>query len=160
MLNEIVLLHMISLIFLGYPMLQKASEINFPILIDIWERSVRATHNFLPDAEIDNLKPLILNEYFHFVLLHKYVQHGQIVGFIGTSSDNIEMLFIDPEFRGKGVGRVLTNFAVTELKIEKVDVNEQNLQAVGFYEKLGFKVIGRSELDGQGKPYPILHLKI
>lgn len=141
-------------------MLQKASEIDFPILIDIWERSVRATHNFLPEEEINNLKLLILNEYFHHVLLHKYVQDGQIVGFIGTSSDNIEMLFIDPEFMGKGIGRVLINFAVTELKIEKVDVNEQNLQAIGFYEKLGFKVIGRSELDGQGKPYPILHLKI
>ena len=141
-------------------MLQKAFEVDFPILIDIWERSVRATHNFLPDAEIDNLKPLILNEYFHFVLLHKYVQHGQIVGFIGTSNDTIEMLFINPDFRGKGVGRVLTNFAVKDLKIKKVDVNEQNFQAIGFYEKLGFKVIGRSELDGQNKPYPILHFTI
>ena len=141
-------------------MLQKAFEVDFPILIDIWERSVRATHNFLPDAEIDNLKPLILNEYFHFVLLHKYVQHGQIVGFIGTSNDTIEMLFINPDFRGKGVGRVLTNFAVKDLKIKKVDVNEQNFQAIGFYEKLGFTVIGRSELDGQNKPYPILHLTI
>lgn len=141
-------------------MLKQASEIDFPILIDIWERSVIATHDFLPEAEIDKLKPLILNEYFHFVLLHKFVQEGQIVGFIGTNNDNIEMLFIDPEFRAKGVGRALTSFAVNNLKIKKVDVNEQNLQAVGFYEKLGFKVIGRSELDGQNKPYPILHLEI
>ena len=141
-------------------MLKQASEIDFPILIDIWERSVIATHDFLPKAEIDNLKTLILNEYFHFVLLHKFVQEGQIVGFIGTSNDNIEMLFIDPEFRAKGVGRALTSFAVNNLKIKKVDVNEQNLQAFGFYEKLGFKVIGRSELDGQNKPYPILHLEI
>lgn len=141
-------------------MLQKASEIDFPILIDIWESSVRATHDFLPEEEINNLKPLILNEYFHQVLLHKCVQDGKIVGFIGTSNDNIEMLFIDPQFRGKGVGRVLTKFAIKDLKIEKVDVNEQNLQAVRFYEKLGFKIIWRSELDSQGKPYPILHLKI
>ena len=82
------------------------------------------------------------------------------MGFIGTSNDTIEMLFINPDFRGKGVGRVLTNFAVKDLKIKKVDVNEQNFQAIGFYEKLGFKVIGRSELDGQNKPYPILHLTI
>ncbi len=141
-------------------MLHKASEVDFPILIDIWERSVRVTHDFLPEVEINNLRPLILNEYFHHVLLHKYVKDGQIVGFIGTSSDNLEMLFIDPEFRGKGVGRVLTNFAITELKIENVDVNEQNFQALRFYKKLGFQVIGRSELDGQGKPYPILQLKI
>lgn len=141
-------------------MLQKASKTDFPLLINLWERSVKATHNFLPAEEINNLKPLIFNEYFHQVLLYKYVQNEQIVGFIGTSNDNIEMLFIEPAFRGEGIGRVLTNFAVTELKIEKVDVNEQNLQAIGFYEKLGFKVIGRSKIDGQGKPYPILHLKI
>lgn len=141
-------------------MLERASEADFSTLIDIWEKSVRATHHFLPEEEVNNLKPLILNEYFHHVLLHKYIFDEHIVGFIGTSSDNIEMLFIDPNFRGRGVGRILTDFAVTKLKIEKVDVNEQNLQAVGFYEKLGFKVIGRSELDGQGKPYPILHLKI
>lgn len=141
-------------------MLQKASETDFPTLIEIWERSVKATHDFLPEAEINHLKPLILTEYFHHVLLHQYIQDGQVVGFIGTSEDNIEMLFIDPKSRGRGIGRILTHFALTELKIEKVDVNEQNFQAVGFYKTLGFKIIGRSELDGQGKPYPILHLKM
>lgn len=145
--------------FLGHLMLLKASEVDFPILIGLWERSVRATHDFLSEQEIKNLKPLILNEYFHQVLLHKYIKNARIVGFIGTSHDNIEMLFIDPECRGEGIGKVLIEFALAELGIEKVDVNEQNAQAVGFYEKLGFKLIGRSELDGQGQPYPILHLK-
>ncbi len=84
MLNESILLSLICLIFLGYSMLQKASEIDFPTLIDIWEKSVRATHDFLPEEEINNLNPLILNEYFPHVLLHKYVQNGKIVGFIGT----------------------------------------------------------------------------
>ena len=141
-------------------MLQEASELDFPILIDIWESSVRATHNFLPEEEINHLKPLILNEYFHHVSLHKYVQNEQIVGFIGTSSNNIEMLFIDPQFRAKGIGRILTDFAITELKIRNVDVNEQNIQALRFYQHLGFKINERSELDGQGKPYPILHLNL
>lgn len=141
-------------------MLLRAFEIDFPILIDIWERSVRATHDFLPELEIKNLKPLILNEYFHHVLLYKYTHDEKIIGFIGVSRDNIEMLFIDPEFRGQGIGKALTTFAISELKIKKVDVNEQNLQAVEFYKKLGFELMARSELDGQGKPYPILHLKI
>lgn len=77
-------------------------------------------------------------EYFHQILLHKYVKDGQIVGFIGTSSENIEMLLIDPEFRGKGVGPVLTNFAILGLKIEKLNVNEQNRQSLEFYKKLEF----------------------
>ncbi|OTG81879.1 GNAT family N-acetyltransferase [Acinetobacter sp. ANC 4558] len=140
-------------------MLNIATIEDFPILINIWERSVKATHDFLPIEEIDILKPLILNEYFHHVLLYKFIQNGKVLGFIGTSDDNIEMLFIDPEFRGTGIGRVLIDFAQSELGIKKVDVNEQNYQAVGFYEKVGFRVIGRSELDNQGKPYPLLHMQ-
>lgn len=140
-------------------MIQIASNQDFPVLIEIWERSVRATHDFLPEAELNELKPLILNEYFQHVLLHKYVKDGQIAGFVGTSPDNIEMLFIEPDFRGQGIGKALTQFVIDELKIQKVDVNEQNPQAIGFYQKLGFVVISRSELDGQGKPYPLLHLQ-
>lgn len=140
-------------------MLLKASSQDFPILIEIWERSVRATHDFLAEQEIIILKSLILNEYFHQVLIHKFVQDGRILGFIGTSNDNIEMLFIEPEFRGKGIGKAFIEFALNELKIDQVDVNEQNTQAVGFYQKLGFEVLSRSELDHQGKPYPLLHLK-
>lgn len=140
-------------------MIQIATKEDFPILIKIWERSVRATHDFLPEAEINELKPLILNEYFQHVLLHKYTQDNQIIGFIGTSPDNIEMLFIEPNFRGQGIGKALTLFVIEKLNIQKVDVNEQNPQAVGFYQKLGFEVISRSELDGQGKAYPLLHLK-
>lgn len=140
-------------------MIQIATKEDFPILIEIWERSVRATHDFLPEAEINELKPLILNEYFQHVLLHKYTQDNQIIGFIGTSPDNIEMLFIEPNFRGQGIGKALTLFVIEKLNIHKVDVNEQNPQAVGFYQKLDFEVISRSELDGQGKAYPLLHLK-
>ena len=140
-------------------MIQIATKEDFPILIEIWERSVRATHHFLPESEIKELKPLILNEYFQHVLLHQYIQDNQIIGFIGTSPDNIEMLFIEPDFRGQGIGKALTLFAIEKLNIQKVDVNEQNPQAVGFYQKLGFKVISRSELDGQGKAYPLLYLK-
>jgi len=139
-------------------MIQIAKPEDFQTLIQIWEASVRATHDFLPETEILKLKPLILEQYFPQVHLNLYRENDVTVGFLGTSDDNIEMLFIDPEFRGKGVGKQLIEFALNRLNIHKVDVNEQNHQAVGFYQKLGFKVISRSERDGQGNPYPLLHM--
>jgi len=39
------------------------------------------------------------------------------------------------------------------------DVNEQNGQAIGFYESMGFLRVGRSPVDGQGRPYPLIHLE-
>lgn len=70
------------------------------------------------------------------------------------------MLFIAPQMRGRGIGKLLVNYAVEHQGVWKVDVNEQNEQAVGFYQKMGFSVVGRSPVDNQGKPYPLLHMEL
>lgn len=82
------------------------------------------------------------------------------MGFCGIHDGNIEMLFISPDARGKGVGALLAAYAIKSLGATKVDVNEQNEQALGFYLHIGFSVIGRSPIDGQGKPYPLLHMAL
>ena len=130
-------------------------------LVTVWEASVRATHHFLKEEDIQFFKPLILNEYLKAVSLYCIRDNdGAIQGFMGLSPDAIEMLFIHPNFRGKGIGKILTDYALKECNITKVDVNEQNEQAIGFYEKMGFKVVGRSQTDAMGKPYPILHMEL
>lgn len=70
------------------------------------------------------------------------------------------MLFVHNDFRGKGIGRELIIYAIKNLQATKLDVNEQNSQAVGFYQHMGFSVIKRSELDNEGKAYPILHMRL
>ena len=83
-----------------------------------------------------------------------------MVGFIGVHGDNIEMLFVHNDYRGKGIGKRLVLHAMRELHVCKVDVNEQNAQAAGFYERMGFRTRAKSALDNEGKPYPILHMQI
>lgn len=141
--------------------LEKGDLKDFPEIVEVWEASVRATHHFLTEEDILYFKPLILHEYLDAVDLWLALDSSQkIVGFLGVSEGNIEMLFIHPEHRGKGAGKLLLNHAIHVLHANKVDVNEQNEQAVGFYKQMGFIPIGRSELDGLGKPYPILHMEL
>ena len=84
----------------------------------------------------------------------------RITGFAGVAAGKIEMLFIDPDHRGQGLGKKLLNYAMQHLNADELDVNEQNPQALGFYFKQGFEVIGRSEVDGMGQPYPLLHMRL
>ena len=88
------------------------------------------------------------------------VQDGELpVGFMGVQEQKIEMLFLHPDYFRKGIGKMLVERAFSELKVEYVDVNEQNPSATRFYERMGFKTFKRNECDSEGNPFPILEMK-
>ena len=133
-----------------------------PVLGALWERSVRATHDFLPEDDIQRLLPLVRDTYLPMPALEVWVYEDQdgIAGYIATGASNVEMLFIDPTRRGQGVGRQLLDHVRARHDTLTVDVNEQNPQAVGFYLHYGFIQVARSPLDGEGKPFPLLHMAL
>ena len=139
-------------------MILRAKSPQFPQLVSVWEASVRATHHFLSEQDIVFFRSQLSQHYLPMVDLYYLGDDSSIKGFLGVSQDNIEMLFIHPDFRGEGIGKILLDYAVNQLAIVKVDVNEQNQQAVGFYLHQGFKIVGRSDTDSMGKPFPLLHL--
>ncbi|MGI9275434.1 MAG: acetyltransferase [Endozoicomonas sp.] len=142
-------------------MIFEVNKDEYPEIVEVWEASVRATHNFLTENDIQFFKPLILNDFLAAVNLRCVKNdNGTILGFLGVAEDNIEMLFLDPQSRGKGIGRLLAQYAIEQMDAKKVDVNEQNPDAVGFYQHMGFEVTSRSPLDGMGKPFPILHMAL
>ena len=129
-------------------------------LLDIWEWSVRATHLFLSDGEIESIKeyvPQALTGVETLTVAEN--ESGRPVAFMGTENGTLEMLFIAPEERGKGLGRRLIRYGIENYGVERLAVNEQNPQAKGFYEHMGFRVYKRTELDEQGNPYPLLYMR-
>ncbi|KAA6439326.1 GNAT family N-acetyltransferase [Dyadobacter flavalbus] len=132
---------------------------DYPEVIFVWEASVRASHHFLAEADIQYYKPVIVTDYLPVLDLFG-IRHasGGLAGFIGIAGRKIEMLFVHPDDFGKGIGKALCQYAVRELRASEVDVNEDNPGACQFYTKMGFEVTGRSPVDPGGKPFPILHL--
>ncbi|MFK9097884.1 GNAT family N-acetyltransferase [Pseudomonas guariconensis] len=141
--------------------LQTPNVSDYPELVRIWEASVRATHDFMPDAYIVLLREYVLRRYLDAVMLVCCRDSTRrILGFAGVANGRVDMLFVAPEYRGQGIGKRLLRYAVDELNAERLDVNEQNPQALGFYLHEGFEVTGRSETDGLGQPYPLLHMTL
>lgn len=129
-------------------------------MISLWERSVRATHHFLDPVDIDYFKTVVKGIDFRAFQVYCLVVGERLVGFLGVADKKIEMLFLDPQFIGQGLGKKLMDFALNELKAQEVDVNEQNENAVRFYSKFGFRTYDRSEKDSEGKEYPILKMRL
>lgn len=140
---------------------QKRSPQLLTALLNIWEASVRATHLFLSDAEINQIKeyvPRALSGVENLIAVQ--TESGEPVAFMGIENKRLEMLFISPEERGKGVGRQLLQYGIRNYDIQEVTVNEQNPQAVGFYKHLGFETYKRTDRDEEGNPYPLLYMRL
>jgi len=141
--------------------IRQATNADHPLLLNIWQRSVRATHHFLQESDIQELLPQLRDNYLPAVELWVAVDtEDSPLGFIGLNENHVEMLFIEPDLRGKGIGRALLDYARSSRQQMSVDVNEQNPEAVGFYLHYGFVQTGRSPLDGEGRPFPLLHLSL
>ena len=129
-------------------------------VVKVWESSVRATHLFLSDGEIEHIKiyvPQLLREVPHLFFAED--EAGHPVAFMGVADRSLEMLFVTPEMRGRGIGKQMVAYGIEHYAIETLTVNEQNPQAIGFYEHMGFHVYKRTELDEQGNPYPLLYMR-
>ena len=128
-------------------------------LLNVWEGSVKATHHFLSEKEIETIKnyvPQALHEIPHLIVAEDETKAP--VGFMGIADQHLEMLFIAPEVRGKGLGKQLLNYGIEAYSVRSLAVNEQNPLAKGFYEHMGFQVYKRTEIDEQGNPYPLLYM--
>ena len=137
------------------------SELLIKQLLEVWEDSVKATHTFLSNKELENIKKYVPHALKNIPYLIIAKNENDIpVAFMGIDGQKLEMLFIKNNERSKGLGKQLLNYGIEKFNIKELTVNEQNPDAKGFYEYMGFRTYKRTELDEQGNPYPLLYMKI
>ncbi len=130
-------------------------------LLNIWEASVRTTHLFLSDVEINQIKKYVPQAFSEVERLTAAADaSGKPVAFMGVTGERLEMLFVAPEGRGTGIGKQLLLHGIESYGVREVTVNEQNPQAIGFYEHMGFATYKRTDFDKEGNPYPLLYMKL
>ena len=130
-------------------------------IVQLWGANVKVTHTFLTEEEIQNTKQYVPQSVEHVPhLCIALSEKGELLGFIGVADQRLEMLFIQVNARGQGIGKQLLRYAIKNFAVNELTVNEQNPQAIGFYEHLGFVTYKRTDLDEEGQPYPLLYMKL
>ena len=141
--------------------IDKITDYDIDSILKVWESSIRVTHGFLNEGDIKTIitqvrKGILLVE--NLVCIRNNI--NDLIAFMGVQDKKIEMLFVDADYIGKGIGKKFINYAVKEFCVKYVDVNEQNYDGVNFYKYMGFEVVSRSEYDDSGNSFPILHMKL
>lgn len=128
--------------------------------VDIWRAAVDATHHFLSredriaiDVEVCGFLPQL-------PLILAVDELDRAIAFMAVSGTSMDALFVHPAHHRKGVGRALVHHALGPQPFLTTEVNEQNEQAMRFYEGLGFVRTGRLEHDEQGRPYPLILMRL
>lgn len=142
-------------------MVEEVTSREWGELLEVWESAVRATHDFLSEEDLQFYKKAIPERYLPELCVYCLRNEaGRMLGFLGVSASEIEMLFVRDQARGRGVGRELLEYATGALGLTRLWVNSRNGQAAGFYRRMGFRQTGRRERDTEGKPYPLLRMEL
>ena len=103
-------------------------------LLQVWESAVRQTHTFLSESEILRIKGYVPDAISNVArLLVSMDESDKPIAFMGLEGSRIEMLFVDANHRGLGIGKQLVAFAQT------------------------YK---RTDFDEEGNPYPLLYMRL
>jgi putative acetyltransferase len=128
-------------------------------IIQIWRGAVDATHDFLKAGDRLAIDEMVCGFLPQAPLWLAVDENDYPLAFMLIVEGHMEALFVDPARRGTGIGAALVKHGLALHPKMTTDVNEQNDQAVRFYERMGFRRTGRSPIDGQGRPYPLIHLE-
>lgn len=86
-------------------------------------------------------------------LLHSYVfDDGVVKGVIRVSGNEIEKLFVEPQFQGQGIGAELLKYAVREINADELWALEYNTRGIVFYQRNGFELTGEKMLEDEWVP--------
>ncbi|WP_019144685.1 GNAT family N-acetyltransferase [Aeromicrobium massiliense] len=142
------------------PVVRAATPADHPDLLRVWRRAVEATHDFLAPADVDFYEQAVA-AYLPQMADLRVIEgpDGRPAGFVAQDDGEVHMLFVDPAVHGRGLGTLLLDAVAAGQPALRLDVNEQNASGRRFYAAKGFTEVGRSPVDGEGRPFPLLHLR-
>ena len=93
------------------------------------------------------------------VLANTYVyDDGILRGMIVLDGDEVQRLFVEPAFQGRGIGAALLEYAISQHQVTHLWALEKNVGAIRFYQRHGFRVTDEKKFEEDTTEY-LVHLR-
>ena len=129
-------------------------------LLAIWRSAFAATHDFVRPEDRKSIDEDTERYLLTAQLTVAVEETDKPLAFMSFGPGRLDALFVDAEHRGKGIGRLLVAYAQERSATLDTEVNSENGQALQFYRRLGFVETGRSPTDDDGRPYPVVRMRL
>ena len=119
--------------------IRPAQESDLPEVAKIWLDANISAHAFIPASYWQERFPMIepLLAQADIIL---YETQGEILGFLGSSGNYIEGIFVRADARSHGIGKSLIKYAQKRHSELALSVYQKNTDAVRFYQREGFRI--------------------
>lgn len=143
----------------GAPVLRPGQAADHAALVELWRRSVEASHDFLAPGAVEEIEAEVRRALAAVAELWLVEAGAGPLAFLGCTGPHVDMLFVTPGYFRQGLGTRLLDHARALHGPLAVEVNEANAGACAFYRARGFVLTGRSPVDSEGRTYPLLLLR-
>ena len=77
---------------------------------------------------------------------------GVVKGVLRVCGDEVEKLYVEPQFQSQGIGAALLEFAVSEMQVTNLWALEYNKRGIAFYSRHGFLPNGETMIEDEWVP--------
>ncbi|HBQ3113320.1 GNAT family N-acetyltransferase [Klebsiella pneumoniae] len=123
---------------------RRAINNDFNELTEIWFEASIIAHSFIPDSYWEKNKVKMQETYLPMSEVYVAEDSKNIYGFIALVDNHIASIFVLPSHQGKGIGKILVNYAKGIRKSLDLNVYQKNISSVNFYESVGFKIVSET----------------
>lgn len=120
-------------------MIRKKDSKDIKKIMDIWIASNLDAHNFISkDYFYNNFD--IVKDAIENATVYVYEQESKVIGFVGINQEFIEGIFVDRNYRSKGIGKKLIDYCKKNYNTLSLNVYCKNKKAIEFYKREGFEI--------------------
>lgn len=108
-------------------------------ILGVYEKSIEHLNGVMPKESMEEIKnntEKMIKNIENLIIVKN--DEENIIGFMGCENENLEMLYLHPDYKKQGIGKELINIAINNHNVNKAHIVKINTDGIDFCRHMGF----------------------